>query len=401
MRIRSITCFFHPDRISDYTLENLAAKAEKLSGQFKQAGWEVQSKRMATVPFGHYTTRKNAVDVIMNLEKKTARLGFDYLSIGPARLMHQEDFALIPEILSATENVFATGRMTHPHNGVSMQAVSDCAKIITKLAPVTLDGFTNLRFCAISAVNPFTPFFPAAYSYGNNPAFSLAIECADAAVNAFSSAKTIADGKAQLLNELNSAAEVLQDLVCSANLQWEMPFKGFDFSLAPFPEDWCSLAGAIEQLGVARIGMIGSLSAAAILADTLDRGNWRHVGFNGLMLPVLEDSILAQRSVEGTFSVKDLLMYSAVCGTGLDTVPLPGDTSADAIAALLMDVASLSLRLNKPLTARLMPVPGLKAGEMTDYDFAFFKNGKLLDFPAEKLGKVFSKSQWIEIASRF
>jgi len=90
-----------------------------------------------------------------------------------------------------------------------------------------------------------------------------------------------------------------------------------------------------------------------------------------------------------------------VCGTGLDTVPLPGNVSKDAIAALLMDVAALSLRLHKPLTARLMPVPGLKAGEMTGYDFEFFKNGKTLDYPAEKLGKAFSKSRWVEIASRF
>jgi uncharacterized protein len=400
MKIRSITCFIHPDKIADYTLDNLAAKAEKLSGQFQQAGWDVQSKRMATVPFGHYTTRKNAVERIMALEEKAARLGFDYLSVGPARLMQQEDFRLIPEILSATQNVFATGLMTHPHNGISVRAVRDCAEIITKIAPVTTDGFTNLRFCAMSGVAPFTPFFPAAYSYGNSPAFSLAIECADAAVEAFKKARSVAQGRANLLEALDSAAGTLQTIIEEAHLQWEMPFKGFDFSLAPFPEDWCSLAGAIEALGVGRIGLMGSLSAAAILAETLDWGAWRHVGFNGLMLPVLEDSVLAQRSVEGSYGVKDLLMYSAVCGTGLDTVPLPGDTSAEAIAALLMDVASLSLRLRKPLTARLMPVPGMKAGEMTAYDFAFFRNGKILDFPAEKLGGALSKSDWIEIRSR-
>ena len=156
----------------------------------------------------------------------------------------------------------------------------------------------------------------------------------------------------------------------------------------------------MENLGVERIGMMGSLSAAAILAETLDRGKWLKAGFNGLMLPVLEDSILASRSVEGSFSVKDLLMYSAVCGTGLDTVPLPGDITVDEIEALLMDIAALSLRLNKPLTARLMPVPGLKSGEMTQFDFDFFKNGKILDFPASRLGRTISTSEWIEIRSR-
>ena len=401
MKIRSITCFIHPEKITNSALQELAAKVDQLAGQFKRAGWEVQSRRMATVPFGQYTNQKNAVKVITALEKKATGLGFNYLSVGPARMLHRNDYALIPEILTATENVFATGIMTHPHRGISIEAIQDCAQIITKIAPATPDGFTNLRFCAMSAVNPFTPFFPAAYGYGPGPSFSLAIECADAAVDAFSTAATVAEGKIKLLKALNKAANVLQQVILKANLQWEMPFKGFDFSLAPFPQDWCSLAGAIEQLGVPRIGMMGSLSAAAILAETLDRGEWRHVGFNGLMLPVLEDSILAQRSIEGTFTVKDLLMYSAVCGTGLDTVPLPGNVSKDAIAALLMDVAALSLRLHKPLTARLMPVPGLKAGEMTGYDFEFFENGKTLDFPAEKLGKALSKSRWVEIASRF
>jgi uncharacterized protein (UPF0210 family) len=84
----------------------------------------------------------------------------------------------------------------------------------------------------------------------------------------------------------------------------------------------------------------------------------------------------------------------------LDTVPLPGDISAEKIAPLLMDIAALSLRLDKPLTARLMPVPGLKGGDMTQYDFDFFKNGKILDFPAAKLGNLLSKSEWIQIHTR-
>jgi uncharacterized protein (UPF0210 family) len=119
------------------------------------------------------------------------------------------------------------------------------------------------------------------------------------------------------------------------------------------------------------------------------------------MLPVLEDSILATRSVEDSYSIKDLLLYSVVCGTGLDTVPLPGDITTFEIEPLLMDIAALSLRLDKPLTARLMPVPGLKSGEMTQFDFDFFKNGKILDYPATRLGGALSASDWIEIQSRY
>jgi len=74
------------------------------------------------------------------------------------------------------------------------------------------------------------------------------------------------------------------------------------------------------------------------------------------MLPVLEEAVLGKRWEQGLLQVHQLLLYSAVCGTGLDTVPLPGNTEAEAIAGLLLDVAMLALRLNKPLSARLFPV---------------------------------------------
>ena len=90
------------------------------------------------------------------------------------------------------------------------------------------------------------------------------------------------------------------------------------------------------------------------------------------MFPVLEDSVLAERSKQQILTIKDLLLYSTVCGTGLDTVPLPGNITAPEIASILLDVAALAMRLDKPLTARLMPVPGKFAGEITEYHFEYF-----------------------------
>jgi uncharacterized protein (UPF0210 family) len=78
------------------------------------------------------------------------------------------------------------------------------------------------------------------------------------------------------------------------------------------------------------------------------------------------------------YDLINLLTYSAVCGTGLDTIPLPGNIAEKKLYALLLDIASLSLKLNKPLSARLMPVPGKKAGEMTDFKFDYFANSKIM-----------------------
>ncbi len=85
------------------------------------------------------------------------------------------------------------------------------------------------------------------------------------------------------------------------------------------------------------------------------------------MLPILEDPRLAGRWNNGLISLDALLSYSAVCGTGLDTIPLPGDTSLDALVRIIGDVASLSVKWNKPLSARLLPVAGKHVGDQTEF----------------------------------
>jgi uncharacterized protein (UPF0210 family) len=97
------------------------------------------------------------------------------------------------------------------------------------------------------------------------------------------------------------------------------------------------------------------------------------------MLPVLEDSVLARRAAEHPSSLHELLLYSAVCGTGLDTLPVPEDISEAELAGIYLDVAALSVALDgKPLTARVLPVPGADAGAETAYTFDYFANSRVL-----------------------
>jgi hypothetical protein len=401
MKIRSITCFCNPliENFGD-TLGTLSKFLEELKSALAVQGWDVQTTRLATTPFGYFADGKERIKKIQALEEQAGQYGFTYLSVGPARLFHQDEYQHAAEILAGTKNVFLSAPLTHPIKGISTRAVQDCARIIKKASMITPDGFTNLRFCATSHVKPFTPFFPASYGYGAELAFAFAMECADAFVNAFGEAKHLADGRRQLVAALNDAAADIEKIALPICPRYDIKFKGFDYSPAPFPEEWCSVGKALESLGVSQLGSMGSLAAAAILMDTLDQGQWRRTGFNGLMLPVLEDSTLAARSKTGIFSIKDLLMYSAVCGTGLDTVPLPGDISEARIEGILMDIAALSLRLGKPLTARLMPVPGLRSGEKTSFNFPFFRNGGVMDFPGGEIGGLLKKADWIEINKR-
>ena len=110
--------------------------------------------------------------------------------------------------------------------------------------------------------------------------------------------------------------------------------------------------------------------------------------------------MFAQRAAEGTLGVKDLLLYSAVCGTGLDTIPLPGEVSPEQLAAVLLDLCALALRLDKPLTARLMPVPGKKAGDPTSFDFGYFANSRVMALAAEPLVKGLAQDESFTLSKR-
>ena len=262
------------------------------------------------------------------------------------------------------------------------------------------DGFGNLRFSALARVPAYTPFFPGARCGEDGPAFALATESADLAVVACSGADSLQTAHDALIAALEEHGDRMVAVAEPFSVEHNLPFKGIDFSLAPFPEDACSIGGALESLSGQPLGASGSLAAAAVLTDALDRACYPHAGFCGMMMPVLEDSVMGRRSAEGRLQLGELLQWSAVCGTGLDTVPLPGDVSQTALERILWDVAALSARSAKPLTARLMPLPGLVAGDPVHFDFAFFSDGGVLPVPDDDGAGPMARSGSLSLSVR-
>jgi uncharacterized protein (UPF0210 family) len=279
--------------------------------------------------------------------------------------------------------------------GLNLEAIRCTAHVVREIAQTTELGFGNLRLAMLANVAPHAPFFPAAYHDGGPPAVALALESADLAVDAFSRAGSLDGARSYLTASVESIAGQLVEIVAPLAERHGHRFVGLDFSFAPFPDDARSIGAAVERMGVDRFGAPGTLFASAVLTDCLRQADYPRCGFNGLMLPVLEDSILAARSTESRFTVSELLLYSAVCGTGLDTVPLPGDVTEEELAGILLDVAALALRLDKPLTARLMPVPGAGAGHFTEFDFAYFSNGRVLDTKGLGSRGLFERGSWL------
>jgi hypothetical protein len=372
MNIRSITVFaditIPPD--TDH-LADLGALARRAREAYEAAGYTVQTARLAT----HLVADGDPLPPtkqIVTLEAACRAHGFEYLALGP---VPTPELSRLPELLGATEATFATANLIDAKTGrIDGRAVRAAARVIQQAAEIE-EGFGNLRFAALANVPAGTPFFPAAYHAGGAPAYALATEAADLAVDACLAAEDVADASVRLVAALEAHAERL--LRVAETLQGPA-FLGIDYSLAPFPTPQVSIGAALERLSGRPLGGPATLAAAAVLADALDRADYPHTGFCGLMLPVLEDSVLAQRAAEGRLRVGELLQWSAVCGTGLDTVPLPGDASTEALAALLWDVAALSARLQKPLTARLMPLPGKTTGDPVHFDFPYFADGGVL-----------------------
>ena len=401
MKIRSITYFCNPKNPFDEKILRSAGDfLSRAKSAFEAGGYEVQTVRLATTPFPNLLNgRVGDLPVIaQGLANLLPQIGIAYASLGPALIEFPESYAVIPDSIAASENIFFGGVMADRKNGISMQAVKACAEVIQRAATIEANGFANLRFAALANVYAGAPFFPAAYHDADKPAFAIAVESADVAVDAFAGQSDFSEGRNALVAEIQRHGQAIARIAVSELSS--IRFLGIDFSLAPFPDDAHSLGNAVEKMGVPKIGLHGSLAAAAILTEAIERADFPHTGFSGFMQPVLEDSVLARRAAEGTLTIKDALLYSAVCGTGLDTVPLPGDVTADEMSPLLLDLCALALRLDKPLTARLMPVPGKRAGDVTEFDFGFFANSKVMRLDSAPLTPPFSASQNIHLNAR-
>ena len=140
--------------------------------------------------------------------------------------------------------------------------------------------------------------------------------------------------------------------------------------------------GRAASSDVDQLAEPGTLSYVSALTQACRDVECRKAGYCGLMLPVLEDLTLASTRLRAS----SLLCSSAVCGVGVDCLPVPvpraegdGDGAAQRMAAVIRDVATLALRGNKPLTCRLFPVVGKGVGEMTAFDSPYLCNARLLD----------------------
>ncbi len=384
MLIRTITLgIADPHPLNPEAIRRSAATLQRASARYAEAGYEVQTVRLSTRPiFDDLADWSPAalVDYTQGLQRVLDDAGMGFCSLGTAQAARPdfplERIELIADFLGPTGALNATVQLATAEYGMRAEAALPAARVMRRLAYETAEGFGNFRFAVLACVGPGSPFFPSAYHAG--PAsLSLGLQGAGVVAGALRAYKNSAPIDLNRIAELVKAALIEQaspvvTLGQALAREYGLAFGGIDLSPAPMGDE--SIVTALELCGYGPIGSPGTVAVAAALTSALKNTGLPTCGYCGLMLPVLEDAILGRRWEEGLVNTHQLLLYSAVCGTGLDTVPLPGDMEAEVIAHLLLDVATLALRLHKPLSARLFPVPGKQAGERTEFSSAYLTN---------------------------
>jgi uncharacterized protein (UPF0210 family) len=379
LRIRTITAGAREGDIA-----HAAQAAGRARERLAAAGYQVQTLRLA-LSAGGSNRCGDFTTIAMGAEAAAIDAGFDSVSLGP---LDSERLAALPDALAATRMLFAAAQIAGPDGVVYPDMIRAAAETIVAIGAATPDGLSNMRFAALACVAPGSPFFPAAYHDGGAPWIAIGPEAAALATEVTKDERRKTADEAEragfvprpsplaptMLAQLTTLIEQHDARISTAlaGLETEagVRFAGCDWSLAPYPDQEHSIGAAIEALSGVPFGRWGTLAAVRGLTAAVRAAQVQQLGFSGVMLPVLEDLVLAQRNAEGGYTLRDLLVFSAVCGTGLDTIPLPGDAGAAQIAGVLAEVAALASALGKPLTARLLPMPGLHAGDEIRFDLS-------------------------------
>jgi uncharacterized protein (UPF0210 family) len=384
-KVRAITGFVRLDRVSyeRQVADTLLVLKAARSG-FEKRGYQVETLRIVTQPLAELVAGQSdaeALKFLKALDDLSVKQGF-LPNVGPGMMSDADDpraMHLLQQVLSNLPNIEASAIMAG-EDGIHWKVIREAAGLVRYVTDHSVNSQGNFNFTGTAMLKPLGPFYPGAYHTGAGKQFSLGFEGANVVREVF--ARTHGDFDAavtELTRQLTVHAKVGEAIgeQVAATTGWA--FMGVDPTPAPLAD--VSIGAAMESYTGGKFGSSGTLTAALVITSAVKSVPVKQIGYSGLMVPVMEDKLLAQRWAEGAYNTDDLLAYSAVCGTGLDTVPFPGDMPQEQIVRVLGDVASLAWKWHKPLSARLLPVKGKKAGDSTEFHDEYLFNTKLHGLP--------------------
>ena len=371
-KVRTVTGFVRLDRNTyKEQIADTLTVLRHVKAAFESSGYEVQSLRITTQPLAELVaglSEDQALAFLTQLDQLAVQENF-IANVGPAMLHDNDDPAtmqLLERMLSTTEHIDASSIIAD-ESGIHWKTIRRSAELVRYVSQHSPHGQGNFNFTASAMVKPYGPFFPGSYHTGPGKQFSIGLEGANVVLGVFTKDQgNVEAATTDLTAALSKHAAVAEAIGKNVAAETGWTYAGVDPTPAPLGE--VSIGAAIEAFNGAKFGSSGTMTAARIITTAVRAIPQKQVGYSGLMVPVMEDKLLSQRWAESTYTIDSVLAYSAVCGTGLDTIPLPGNVSLEQMERIFSDVASLATKWNKPLGARLLPVQNKKPGDRTEFE---------------------------------
>ena len=369
-------------RITHYAA-NLVSACNYIGQKY---GIPVVNKRIAVSPIavvGAAMSSSQMIAVAKVLDEAAEAVDVDFIG-GFSALVEKGiargDMALleaIPHALAETQRVCASVNVASTKAGINMDAVLQMGQAIKQAAQLTADsdGIACAKLCVFANIPQDIPFMAGAY---------LGIGEADAVVNVGVSGPGVVKKAVERALEtddrldLGQLSELIKKTAYKVTRVGELigrevadylniQFGVVDLSLAPTPNVGDSVGEIFQSLGLLSIGVPGTTAALALINDAVKKGgafaSSRVGGLSGAFIPVSEDLNISEAARKGYIGLDKLEAITAVCSVGLDMIALPGDTTAETIAAIMADEMAIGVINNKTTATRLIPVPGKKAGD--------------------------------------
>ena len=393
----------------DLVCDKLRNKIRKYAGRLVETcdkigakyGIPVINKRVALsavsqILAGH--GRSAGLQIARALDKSAQECGIDFVGGYSAYVQKgitvsdQIIIDTLPEVLSETKQVCASVNVASRKAGINMNAVKQMGEVVKKIAQATESsrGFGAAKLVIFSNVPEDSPFMAGAVAGNGEGEAAINIGVSGPGVVSSALKRRLEMEPNATLNELAEEIKITSFRVtrCGELIGREVAkalgieFGIVDLSLAPTPMIGDSIGEILKALGIARIGAPGSTAAIAMLNDAVKKGGLFASssvgGLSGAFIPVSEDSTLADAVGQGHLVLEKLEAMTAVCSVGLDMVLIPGDTAPETISAIIADEMAIGVINNKTTAARLIPVPGAKAGDVIDFG-GLFGSAPVLD----------------------
>jgi len=357
-------------------------------------GIPVINKRLAispaaTILAGH--GHAAAVQVAKTLDAAATHCGVDFVGGFTALVqkgISQGDEVVmtsLPDVLSQTTKVCASVNVASRKAGINMDAIRQMGHILLQTAQATADkqGFGCAKLVVFANIPEDNPFMAGAYMGAGEPEATVNIGVSGPGVIGSALKRRLALEKNLTLGDLAEEIKITSFRVTRVGeligrevaAELGVAFGIVDLSLAPTPTVGDSIGEILKTLGIARVGAPGSTAAVALLNDAVKKGGLFASssvgGLSGAFIPVSEDAALAEAVGAGHLVLEKLEAMTSVCSVGLDMIAIPGDTPAETIAAIIADEMAIGVINNKTTAARLIPVPGAKAGDRVDFGGLF------------------------------